>query len=163
MTRFCHEIKSPVGRLKLVADDSALVAVVLRCDEPDGATPAAGTACEDHPVLVAAARQLAEYFAGRRTTFDLPLRPAGTEFQQRVWRSLREIPFGRCWSYSELAEAIGQPTATRAVGAACGKNPLGIVVPCHRVIGCSGRLTGFAGGLEMKAALLELERRTAIG
>jgi methylated-DNA-[protein]-cysteine S-methyltransferase len=106
-----------------------------------------------------AVRQLDEYFAGTRRRFDLPLAPAGTPFQQRVWQGLTEIPYGETISYAELARRIGRPAAVRAVGAANGRNPLAIVVPCHRVIGSDGRLVGYGGGLPVKAALLELERR----
>jgi methylated-DNA-[protein]-cysteine S-methyltransferase len=116
--------------------------------------------CET-PILARAATQLAEYFAGTRRTFDLPLAAAGTAFQQRVWQVLTTIPFGATWSYGELARAIGNPAASRAVGAANGKNPIGIIVPCHRVIGSNGTLTGYAGGLDMKQALLAHERRLA--
>jgi methylated-DNA-[protein]-cysteine S-methyltransferase len=109
-------------------------------------------------VLSEAERQLAEYFAGRRTEFDLPLDPAGTPFQQKVWSALRSIPFGETRTYAEVATQIGHPGAARAVGAASGRNPLSIVAPCHRVVGTSGELTGFAGGLEVKARLLAFER-----
>jgi methylated-DNA-[protein]-cysteine S-methyltransferase len=109
--------------------------------------------------LCEAERQLAEYFAGKRTEFELPLEPRGTRFQKRIWQALREIPFGQTRSYLDLAKAAGSPTAARAVGAANGKNPLSIVVPCHRVIGTNGRLNGFAGGVEIKAKLLALEAR----
>jgi methylated-DNA-[protein]-cysteine S-methyltransferase len=102
-------------------------------------------------------RQLAEYFAGKRTRFDLPLEPRGTQFQKKIWQALREIPFGQTRSYLDLAKAAGSPKAARAVGAANGKNPLSIVVPCHRVIGADGRLNGFAAGVEIKATLLALE------
>ena len=110
------------------------------------------------PVLIDARRQLAEYFAGERRAFDLPLAPAGTEFQQAVWMKLREIPYGTTTSYGVIAQRLGQPTASRAVGAANGRNPLGIIVPCHRVVGSAGSLTGSAGGLERKQALLALEQ-----
>jgi methylated-DNA-[protein]-cysteine S-methyltransferase len=106
-------------------------------------------------------RQLAEYFAGKRSQFELPLEPRGTEFQKKVWASLRTIPFGKTKSYAEIASAIGSPRACRAVGAANGKNPLSIVIPCHRVIGANGALTGFGGGLETKAKLLALELQQA--
>jgi O-6-methylguanine DNA methyltransferase len=109
------------------------------------------------PNLKAAAAQLEEYFQGKRKTFDLPLTPRGTAFQQRVWQTLCQIPFGATWSYGQLARAVGNPAASRAVGLANGKNPLPIVIPCHRVIGANGRLTGFGGGLPTKAALLALE------
>jgi methylated-DNA-[protein]-cysteine S-methyltransferase len=112
-------------------------------------------------MLVEAERQLSEYFAGKRTQFELPLEPRGTEFQKKVWLSLREIPFGKTQSYMEIARAIGSPRACRAVGGATGRNPLSIVVPCHRVVGANGALTGFGGGLETKAKLLALEREPA--
>jgi methylated-DNA-[protein]-cysteine S-methyltransferase len=109
--------------------------------------------------LIEAERQLSEYFTGQRIRFDLPLQLNGTEFQKKVWQALREIPFGKTRSYRDLARAVGLPKASRAVGAANGKNPLSIVVPCHRVIGANGALTGFAGGLATKAALLALEAK----
>jgi methylated-DNA-[protein]-cysteine S-methyltransferase len=111
----------------------------------------------EDPVLSEAERQLREYFAGEREVFTVPLRPAGTPFQLSVWRALEEIPYGRTRTYSDIARAIGRPTATRAVGAANGQNPLPIFVPCHRVIGSNGSLTGFGGGLDVKLALLRLE------
>jgi methylated-DNA-[protein]-cysteine S-methyltransferase len=110
-----------------------------------------------HPILGEAERQLSEYFAGKRTHFELPLEPQGTEFQKKVWGRLRKIPFGKTRSYLQIARAIGSPRACRAVGGATGKNPLSIVIPCHRVIGANGTLTGFGGGLETKAKLLALE------
>jgi methylated-DNA-[protein]-cysteine S-methyltransferase len=112
---------------------------------------------QQHPILVEAERQLSDYFAGKRTQFELPLEPRGTEFQKKVWRHLRRIPFGKTRSYGDIARTVGSPRASRAVGAACGKNPLSIVVPCHRVVGANGALTGFGGGLETKAELLALE------
>jgi len=105
-------------------------------------------------------QQVDEYFAGRRRAFDLPLNPRGTDFQRQVWLALREIPFGQTSSYGKLAHKLGRPTGSRAVGAAVGRNPLGIIVPCHRVLGADGSLTGYAGGLERKVALLELEGAT---
>jgi len=111
-----------------------------------------------HPVLREAARQLADYFAGSLRAFDLPLAPEGTEFQQKVWRALTGIPFGRTITYGELARRVGRPRAARAVGAANGANPLPVIVPCHRVIGADGGLTGYGEGLPIKAALLELEQ-----
>ncbi|CAN5816502.1 hypothetical protein BH11MYX2_BH11MYX2_03350 [soil metagenome] len=110
-------------------------------------------------VLDRAAKQLAEYFASKRSTFDLPLAPDGTDFQRKVWRALETIPFGETWSYGELAKRIGNPTASRAVGAANGQNPLWIIVPCHRVIGADGSLTGYAGGMTAKKWLLAHEQR----
>lgn len=110
------------------------------------------------PLLAEAERQLNEYFAGLRTGFDLPLRAAGTAFQQAVWSELRKIPYGETRTYGQLAAALGRPKACRAVGGACHRNPIGIIVPCHRVVGASGSLTGYAGGLEAKRYLLELEQ-----
>jgi methylated-DNA-[protein]-cysteine S-methyltransferase len=153
---FLHTIDSPLGPLQLLATDAGLAAIHL----PNGA-PLDGERCET-PLLAAAAAQLREYFAGTRTVFDLPLDAAtGTEFQRRVWQVLVTIPFGETWSYGKLARAIGQPTASRAVGAANGANPLAIVVPCHRVIGANGTLTGYAGGMAAKQWLLAHEQRQA--
>lgn len=112
---------------------------------------------EEASILDATIRQLREYFAGRRRQFDLPLAPTGTEFQLRVWQELRRIPYGETISYGELARRVGNPRASRAVGLANGANPIAIIVPCHRVVGADGRLTGFGGGLRRKATLLELE------
>jgi methylated-DNA-[protein]-cysteine S-methyltransferase len=111
-----------------------------------------------HPILARAGEQLNEYFAGRRQSFDLPLAARGTGFQQSVWRALTDIPYGVTRSYREIAEAVGSPRAFRAVGAANGRNPIAVIVPCHRVIGADGSLTGFGGGLERKRWLLEHER-----
>ena len=146
-------LTTPIGELMLTADDDgALTAVHLPNRHPD---PAGWERDDEH--LAAARRQLTEYFAGERTTFDLPLRPAGAPFQLRVWEALLRIPYGETASYGELARELGHPTAARAVGAANGRNPIAIVVPCHRVIGSNGSLTGYAGGLECKRALLDLE------
>lgn len=112
----------------------------------------------EHPVLRETELQLGEYFAGERREFSLPLDPVGTQFQKKVWQALREIPFGQTRSYGELARIVGNARASRAVGSANGRNPLSIVVPCHRVIGATGKLTGFAGGLGIKAKLLRLEQ-----
>jgi methylated-DNA-[protein]-cysteine S-methyltransferase len=117
----------------------------------------------DDAPFAAAHAQLDEYFAGDRTEFDLPLHPSGTPFQLKVWDALRTIPYGEVRSYGEIAEQIGKPGAARAVGLANGRNPISIIVPCHRVIGASGALTGYGGGLERKQALLDLESRTAAG
>lgn len=152
------EMKSPVGKLKLVANEDALVAVLWEREALDRVKLDVPVAEPRHPILQNAARQLNEYFAGQRTAFELPLEPQGTEFQQKVWRRLRNIPFGKTKSYLDIAKAIGAPQASRAVGAACGKNPISIIVPCHRVVASNGNLTGFAGGLDIKAKLLELER-----
>lgn len=147
---------SPVGELTLVASDAGLVAVLWENDRPDR-VPLGPTEDADHPVLAAARTQLREYFADRRRTFDLPLDFRGTEFQRRVWAELLRIPFGETRSYGEIARILGSPGASRAVGAANGRNPISIIAPCHRVIGKSGSLTGFAGGIEAKAWLLAME------
>jgi methylated-DNA-[protein]-cysteine S-methyltransferase len=152
-------VESPVGRLTLVASDDGLAAVLWENDRP-GRVPIVVEA-EDraHPVLVEAERQLQEYFAGRRTAFTLTLDVGGTAFQRRVWQALLTIPFGETRSYAQIARQVGSPAAVRAVGAANGRNPVSIVAPCHRVIGSSGKQTGFAGGLASKAQLLALESR----
>ncbi|PZQ62923.1 MAG: cysteine methyltransferase [Sphingomonas taxi] len=152
-------LSSPLGDLTLVADDHALVAILWPDDPPARVRLGAMRDGADHPVLVAAARQVREYFAGTRTAFDLPLAPRGTDFQRAVWRALDAIPYGETRSYADIAQAIGRPAAVRAVGAANGRNPISIVTPCHRVIGRSGALTGFAGGLPAKQHLLALEQR----
>ena len=114
------------------------------------------------PVLAQAAAQLAEYFAGQRQSFTIPLAPRGTPFQQEVWRALCAIPYGQTRSYGQLAAALGRPSAARAVGGACRRNPIWLMIPCHRVVGASGSLTGYAGGLERKKALLALEQGQAV-
>ena len=141
---------SPVGPLRLEARDGALVALHLN------ARP--GPEQLDDPVLAEATTQLREYFAGTRTSFDLPLQMHGNAFEQRVWAALRTIPYGETASYGEIAEQVGAPGAARAVGVANARNPIAIVVPCHRVIGANGKLVGFGGGLPMKRALLDLEQ-----
>jgi methylated-DNA-[protein]-cysteine S-methyltransferase len=145
-------IASPVGPLRLTAGNGALTEIAFL-----GHAEAERGDLDTDPVLRAAAEQLGEYFAGDRTTFDLPLAPIGTPFQQAVWHVLREIPYGQTWSYADVALRIGKPTAVRAVGAANGRNPIPIVVPCHRVVGANGTLTGYGGGLENKQTLLGLE------
>lgn len=151
-------MNSPVGRLTLVANERALVAILWENDPTGRVALSLATQNERNQILIEAKRQLTEYFNGERRVFDLPTEPSGTQFQQKVWMALREIPFGTTRSYGELARSIGSPKASRAVGAANGKNPLSIIVPCHRVIGSNGKLTGFAGGLETKARLLQLEK-----
>ena len=149
-------LRSPVGPLRLVADDAGL----RRIDFPDPrhAAPADEESEDgDNTVLAAAREQLDAYFAGHRRSFALPLAPRGTAFQCAVWQALQAIPYGATISYRDLAGRIGQPAAMRAVGAANGRNPLPIVVPCHRVIGADGSLTGFGGGLPTKRFLLQLE------
>jgi methylated-DNA-[protein]-cysteine S-methyltransferase len=153
----CSLINSPVGRLKLVGSNDGLAAVLWQNDRPDRVRLAVESEDATHPILRESARQLAEYFAGQRKTFDLPLDPTGTAFQHSVWRALLTIPFGQTRSYQQIATQIGRPSAVRAVGAANGRNPLSIIAPCHRVIGSSGHLTGFAAGLDTKAYLLRLE------
>ncbi|MGG5260041.1 methylated-DNA--[protein]-cysteine S-methyltransferase [Phycicoccus avicenniae] len=145
---------SPIGRLELLARDGALVGI--RFDAASDGTP--GTRREGTDVLREARIQLGEYFEGRRRVFDLPLRPVGTAFQQRVWTALADVPWGTTTTYGALARLLGLPAgASRAVGAANGANPLPVVLPCHRVVGSDGTLTGYAGGLERKALLLRLE------
>jgi methylated-DNA-[protein]-cysteine S-methyltransferase len=145
-------LPSPLGPLLLTGGDDGVTRVLL-----DGPDPAPGWVRDDAR-FTETARQLGEYFAGERTAFDLPLRATGTAFEQRVWDELRDIPYGETTSYGAIARRLGHPRAARAVGRANGRNPLAIVVPCHRVIGASGALTGYAGGLDRKRALLALER-----
>jgi methylated-DNA-[protein]-cysteine S-methyltransferase len=151
-------IDSPVGELKLVASDKGLVAILWENDSPRRVRLSELVANEKHPVLVETEHQLDEYFAGKRKAFSVPFDMRGTRFQQDVWAALLAIPFGETRSYGQLAKQLGNPRASRAVGAANGKNPVSIIVPCHRVIGSSGKLTGFAGGLDTKAHLLNLEK-----
>ncbi len=152
---------SPVGRLTLVAREAALVAVLWENDRPDRVRLGDLAEAPDHPVLREAERQIGAYFAGELRVFNLPLAFAGTEFQESVWRALLTIPFGETRSYAALARQIGRPAAFRAVGAANGRNPISIIVPCHRVVGTDGGLTGFAGGLDAKERLLAFEKRNA--
>jgi methylated-DNA-[protein]-cysteine S-methyltransferase len=162
MTHATKTIASPVGALTLVASDEGLVAILWENDAPDRVRLESLIEQPDHPVLRATEQQLGDYFAGKRQAFDLPLDPRGTEFQKSVWAQLLAIPFGETRSYADIARAIGRPTACRAVGAANGRNPISIVTPCHRVIGASGALTGFAGGIETKRKLLALEQGAPI-
>jgi methylated-DNA-[protein]-cysteine S-methyltransferase len=150
-------MKSPVGRLKLVASKRGLAAILWENDDPKRVRLAPLVEDETHPVLLEAERQLNDYFAGKLRKFSLRFDFAGTEFQKEVWRALAAIPFGETRSYGDIARQIGRPKAVRAVGAANGRNPISIIVPCHRVIGSNGKLTGFAGGLETKAFLLKTE------
>ena len=151
-------VDSPVGALKLVAHDHALVAVMW--DNEDHKRVRLAELIEDHqhPMLLRVKKQLEQYFAGQRQQFDLPLDFQGTDFQQQVWQTLLTIPYGETRSYKEIAVQIGNEKAVRAVGAANGKNPISIIAPCHRVIGSSGALVGFAGGLDKKQILLSLEQ-----
>lgn len=153
-------LTAPIGRVVVIASDRGLHNVSF---DPDG-LPRSLDGCTvteqpSHPVVAAALRQLREYFAGTRTTFDMKLDLEGTEFQVSAWKALAKVKFGRTASYAQQAASIGRPTATRAVGAANGKNPVAIVLPCHRIVGSNGSLTGFAGGLDTKQWLLDHERR----
>lgn len=150
-------MKSPVGELKLIASDRGLAAVLWENDDPKRVR--IGDCLEDnhHPGLLEAEKQLIEYFEKKRTYFSLDLDFSGTAFQKKVWEALLTIPFGETRTYGQIAKQIDHPDAVRAVGAANGKNPISIIAPCHRVIGASGKLTGFAGGLENKARLLQIE------
>jgi methylated-DNA-[protein]-cysteine S-methyltransferase len=152
-------VPSPVGTLTLVATDEGLAAILWEADRPSRVPLNLSAEENSHPVLLEAERQLAEYFAGRRKEFSLQLDPSGTPFQRKVWRALLTIPYGETRSYAQIAKQIGNPTAARAVGAANGRNPISIVTPCHRVVGSTGALTGFAGGLDVKAHLLAFESR----
>ena len=151
-------IASPIGELLLLGDGSALRGLYMQ----EGRKPATVRPGwkREPDAFAAASAQLDEYFAGRRTGFDLPIEPSGTPFQLRVWRALRDVDYGETSSYGELARRIGRPRAARAVGAANGSNPISIVIPCHRLIGTSGALTGYAGGIANKRLLLELEAGT---
>jgi methylated-DNA-[protein]-cysteine S-methyltransferase len=153
---------SPVGTLTLVATDAGLSAILWENDRPSRVRLNIEGEAHDHPVLVEAERQLTEYFAGRRKQFTVQLDVSGTDFQRKVWKALLAIPFGETRSYRQIAEEIGHPRAVRAVGAANGRNPLSIVAPCHRVVGSNGALTGFAGGLDVKARLLAFESVEAV-
>ncbi len=156
MTTCFQILPSPVGPLLVAADDDGLRLIEFPSPRHPMAQPDHWQRTA-HPLIERTARQLDEYFSGERHQFDLPLAPRGTPFQQQVWRALRDIDYGATVSYAALAQRIGQPSAMRAVGAANGRNPLPIVVPCHRVIGADGSLTGFGGGLPTKRFLLELE------
>jgi methylated-DNA-[protein]-cysteine S-methyltransferase len=156
MNHYCH-IDSPIGRLLLTAEDDALTGLYMGAPSKQ---PALDVAWQEQPrasVLAETTRQLTDYFSGARRVFDLPLRMAGTEFQRRVWRELTKIPFGETLSYGQLAQRIGNSNASRAVGLANGRNPIAVIVPCHRVIGADGSLTGFGGGLPRKQWLLSHE------
>ena len=152
--RFAVTCPSPIGAWKIISDGDSIVGIFSQRHRQSLAIDEGAPVDE---VCQEAHRQLAEYFAGERRQFDLPLAPSGTEFDRRVWDTLLEIPFGATWSYGQLARHIGQPTAARAVGAANGRNPIGLVIPCHRVIGANGNHVGYGGGLDVKAWLLEHE------
>jgi methylated-DNA-[protein]-cysteine S-methyltransferase len=154
---YCY-LDTPIGTLLIAGDDDAVHQIRFP-KNGNPAPPGPGWRESARGPLAEAVRQLREYFAGRRTEFDLPLAPEGTEFQRTVWLRLQEIPYGETISYGELAKRVGNPKASRAVGAANGQNPIPIVIPCHRVIGSNGKLTGFGGGLPTKQHLLQLEAR----
>ncbi|WP_367179057.1 methylated-DNA--[protein]-cysteine S-methyltransferase [uncultured Pseudoflavonifractor sp.] len=148
---------TPVGTLGLEEEDGAIVRLLL-----PGA-PAPRIACHETPLLSEGKRQVLEYLAGQRRGFDLPLAPVGTEFYRAVWHALEAIPYGETRTYRDIAEAVGRPRAVRAVGQANHRNPIPIIIPCHRVVGANGSLTGYAGGLDLKARLLRLEAGTVEG
>ena len=152
MTQYAY-YEFPPGILRIGHNGISILSIRKVDRQEDDHTPC--------PVTDLAAAQLREYFEGKRTVFDLPLAPEGTEFQRRVWDALLRIPRGETRSYGQIAAAIGKPGASRAVGQACNKNPIWIVIPCHRVVGKNSALTGYAGGLDMKQALLGLEQKTA--
>ncbi len=156
IVRWCR-IETPLGAVRIVARGDAIAGVWFDGQKYDAVPGAAWREAPNDPMLRDAARQLKEYFAGRRARFDLALAPRGTAFQQSVWREIAMVPAGRTASYGDLARRIGRPSAVRAVGAAVGRNPLSLVVPCHRIVGSDGSLTGYAGGLERKRSLLALE------
>lgn len=146
----CH---SPFGMLRIGLEDSAVVSLKLAAEFLPETLPC--------PAAQDVTDQLSEYFSGARAEFDIPLAPRGTPFQKLVWQELRQIPYGQTRTYGEIAAAIGKPRAARAVGMACNRNPIWLLIPCHRVVGRNGALTGYAGGLDMKRKLLELEQKYA--
>ncbi|MFT7484474.1 MAG: methylated-DNA-[protein]-cysteine S-methyltransferase [Candidatus Paceibacteria bacterium] len=155
MTNTYLELDSPIGRLLIVANSVGIEAIHFESE--GGANRISPLWNRGGSLVEKAAGQLSEYFAGEREEFDLPLAPQGTEFMHSVWNQLSQIPYGQTTNYGAIAMSLGKPTAARAIGSANGKNPIPIVVPCHRVIGADGSLTGFAGGIETKRQLLELE------
>lgn len=157
MSYLSRTMASPVGELTLIASQQGLAAVLWENDDPARVRLEPRADDPHHSILAKADLQLGEYFAGRRRAFDLPLDFHGTDFQRQVWAALLTIPFGETRSYADIATQIGKPKACRAVGAANGRNPISIIAPCHRVVGASGALTGFAGGLDAKRYLLGLE------
>jgi methylated-DNA-[protein]-cysteine S-methyltransferase len=153
----CRIVDSPIGPLRLVANEDSLVAVMWEDENAHRVPRHVGIEDSRRPVLVETSRQLEEYFAGARKKFELKLHFDGTEFQREVWSALLTIPFGETRSYGQIASQIGRPSAVRAVGAANGQNPIPIIAPCHRVVGSTGKLVGFGGGLPRKVHLLTLE------
>lgn len=151
--KYTYHYDSPVGILRISADEEGITSIQLNAERHKDTG--------ESPILAEAVRQLDEYFNGIRKTFDLPLSLSGTEFQRRVWQVLCEIPYGETCTYGQIAAVTGNPKASRAVGSANNRNPIAIVIPCHRVVGANGSLTGYAGGLDIKEYLLELEKRNA--
>jgi methylated-DNA-[protein]-cysteine S-methyltransferase len=165
MDTFFKRMASPTGSLTLIATDNGLRAVLWDYGDPEKSSIDRGIEKPDHPLLLETEKQLNEYFAGKRKTFSLPLDFIGSDFQKQVWEALLTIPFGETRSYGDIARQIGNPDSVRAVGGAANKNPIPIIAPCHRMVGASGKLVGFGGGLENKALLLALEapfRQTTI-
>lgn len=156
---FSGSLKAPIGEVVVIASDRGVHNVMFDPDEtPKGIDPDDITRRPSHPMVASALTQLREYFAGTRTEFDLPLDLQGTEFQVSAWKALAKVKYGQTATYARQAASIGRPTATRAIGAANGRNPVAIVLPCHRIVGSDGSLTGFAGGLGVKQWLLDHER-----
>ena len=156
MTRFAR-YESPLGPMFATAEADGITHIEFVGAKYAPAARADWVEDPDAPDLAACGTQLAEYFAGKRTEFDLPLAPQGSEFQQRVWREIARVPYGKTISYGELAARAGAPGQARAAGAATGRNPVSLVIPCHRIVGSDGSLTGYAGGVERKAKLLDIE------
>lgn len=154
---YSMQLETPIGPLTVTATKKAVTAIRFGTQVPEGSTPCTGA--EATPLLRKAAEEIGDYFAGLRRKFTLPLAPEGTPFQQKVWEALRTIPYGETRTYKQIAIQIGHNQSFRAVGMASNRNPIAIVVPCHRVIGYDGKLTGYAGGLDIKEQLLELEKR----
>ena len=148
--------QTSIGRIGIVANKNAITNLYFNDKQPTG-----DIQVEETELLQTAGRQLKEYLSGQRKRFSLPIAPQGTEFQQTVWQMLQQIPYGKTWSYQQVAQAIGRPKASRAVGMANNKNPLPIIIPCHRVIGANGQLVGYGGGLALKETLLQLEKTHA--
>jgi methylated-DNA-[protein]-cysteine S-methyltransferase len=160
MSIVTRSVPSPVGNLLLVGDGERLTGLFMSRQRR---APSFGGIAEDDTAFADAARQLDEWFEGRRQTFELEVAPCGSPFQLQVWDILREIPFGETMTYGEVARRVGRPGSARAIGSAVGRNPVGIVIPCHRVVGAGGALTGYAGGLDRKRWLLDHERQHRVG
>lgn len=155
-------LNTPVGNIKLIASDNGLAAILWENDNPNRIQVRQYTESNNHAILLETGRQLNEYFKGERKTFTIPLDFVGTDFQKKVWHALLTIPYGETRTYGQIAKQIGDPKAQQAVGAANGKNPVSIIAPCHRVVGSTGKLVGFAGGLETKAWLLDHENPSVL-